>query len=249
MNTRRLLSILSVSVVLVFIAGGVFLISGTLTSADDPLIDGEYKPDWQPGLQRATPSPTPDTTGAVAIDEGAARLAVVPGLGELIDAVDESDLATIMSLMTTVEVECSRRDVLGCAEDEELVARIPVESSRMIFFHDPARIEALIAGLLAAGDLDLTIVTRLRADTTELGNYYVTFTGVAVDAGSIEPNLYSGPINGLALKVSAASNKPVREVSVLTPTWGPLEWLQSHDASKQVLVTPESVDGFVRIDD
>jgi len=249
MTLPRMMSALSVVVTFALLAGGVFVLSRSGGSADDPaMIDGELKTEWQPGLQRATPYPTPDDQNAVSIDSARVALSGIPGLDSVVVAVEAEDASALTALLTTVPVSCAARNSARCADESANFQAVVVEDAGVLFYAHPEQVEALVRSLLAAGPLHLVLVTQATAGD-DAGDYYMTFVGQAVDAGAATPRLFPGEVNGIALKLSAEADRPVREFSVLSPTWGPLEWVQRHDASRHVLIAPATVDGLVRIDD
>lgn len=254
MLTRmRLLSVFTGIVTVVLVVAGGFLLVGSILSAEGPTIDGEVKLGWQPGRQRATPVPVPDAAQAKPVAAARPELLAIPGVAPVVRALSTGDVDAIMSLFDTERVQCSGRASENCARVagsiEGYYDAVIVEDSGVRFYSDPARVRALIELLIANGTLELELVTRDQAATGMLGRYYMTFRGASVDGTEATPSLFPTIMNGIGLKVDAGAAHPIVEFSALSESWGPLEWIQFHGAEGQVLVTPESVEGFVRIDD
>lgn len=226
MSLPRTMSALSIIAALVLLAGGVFALSRSVGSADDPTIDGELKTEWQPGLQRATPYPTPDDQNAVSIDSVRVALSGIPVVDSVVATVETEDATALTELLTTVPVSCAGRSSARCTYESSSFQAVAVEDAGVLLYAHPEQVEALVRSLLAAGPLHLVLVTQATAGD-DAGDYYVTFVGQVVDTGAANPKLFPVGVkaNGIALKLSAEADRPVRELSVLTPTWGPLQWV------------------------
>ncbi len=233
--------LLAASVILFVAAFGVFLLS-PLQADEAP--DGRIGVEGPDGLPLK--EPTPRDGAAVSIDAARQQLAEVAGVGDLIGAVEAADTEAVLSQLVQRPMPCEvARTTTDQCEDGESISTVQISDS--LEFQLPVAAARVWLDLAMSGDggrlPTLQLVTRAPS-----GQYLVAFSTQPLEVSDELRSVIrlNGPIDGLGFVVTAGE---VVAVSPLLPTWGPLEWAQAHGAGSHELVAPESLDGFVRIDD
>ena len=108
------------------------------------------------------------------------------------------------------------------------------------------RVEALLEAGFAGGSGAVLMVTRDRVSPSGDRAIYYIAVGVPEFRAS-DPVFGYAPDtvgNGFGLKVVSGSDRPIRELSLLSEGWNPLKWAQTNGAPNHQLLFPESLDHY-----
>lgn len=231
---------------------GAFILAGTVIRAQNP--DGEPQKSPPPvadgKLPIATPVATPLGAG-MNLSSAEQELRESPALQTMFDAIGRGDAAAFMESVKLAKTTCgARNSAVECPsgqtsdavifDDASSIAYVSVEATRDLFER------------LLSGGPRLALVTQYVTPRSDSVDYLLAFEIPPVTLGELGrrvllPNDLE--ITGFGLKIASDSNTPVISCSPLTPTWGPLEWVQVYDPASQMLFAPRALDGFTRIDD
>lgn len=174
-----------------------------------------------PGLNIATPEPRPAVAEAAPVNVARTRLQSLERIGDVVRAAESGDVDQLLALLVTEQ----RDGVEVAIHDDAFQYAWSIERVRLVF-------ETL-------GPLSLTLASRTGAGDT----YYIAFTRPAVvDTGGEEGG--GIPADGIGFTVRPGEARPIVSFSLLSPGWNALQWVQVYSPDKQVLITPESLDGW-----
>lgn len=197
-------------------------------------------------VPKATPVPTPVLDGALDVADGTRFLSTIPGVSDVIAAVERGDAASLLALMQISTRTC---DDLGRERGENCEGRNGADatgafttvtySSKQFSL---VRVQRFVEAALALSP-ELTIVTREPTAEPSEARYILVYGIAPLNPSSLDVER-TNPQTGFVVGVDAGAEYPLLGIEPLGASHDPLEIVQLFGSKDQQLILPSSLDGF-----